>query len=478
MAARAYRARGGMAVRARSIPANADIGGGKCRILPARPQADRSAVFLTRVSRSRATLADRAPQRHASTGTSAWRLSCCALGMRSICTFTASLALFHALFACESGEPPTGSDALPRAALIAITTGIPPDLVAFRDGTSGAWQPATPRDATTFEAIAHGPYMVTVVCTDSRGDFVSTWQYGRIPEDEHEIAVPCASIPPGAHTVTGHVVQPGSVQLATSVASSGNAEWNFSLAVARGTYDLIASTGERIAIRRGIVVDGDAAIAPPIDFAQEGTALVDGAFTVTNADADEQMFARVTVQNPTTGSRPARVYLGPLARAKVAPDAVLLETDTQVVTMIGLTTPDVPIGKFRSLQRPFRVGGNAVFAFPKHLVGAEWAVENGDLTARWIALPDFARFDFTARTLARFHELDVSPGFVEVLDERKLTLDTAVPGYARDWRIDLAGSYDRRLVTFKGSGTGVVAISEVNERVNMGAAVTVEPRAR
>jgi len=208
-------------------------------------------------------------------------------------------------------------------------------------------------------------------------------------------------------------------------------------------------------------------------FAQEGTALVDGAFTVTNADFDEQLFTRVTLQNPTSGARPrpARVYLGPLARAKVAPEAVLLTTDTQVATMIGTTSPDVPIVNFRSLQRPFRVGGNAVFAFPKHFVGGQWAVENGDLTARWIALPDFARFDFTARTPTRSHELDVSPAFIDMLDDSKLTLDTTVPGYQREWRIDLAGPYDRRLVTFKGSGTGVVAISELSERVNMGQAV-------
>lgn len=393
--------------------------------------------------------------------------------MRSVCPCAVSLALFHPLAACEPGEPSTGPDASSRATPITITMGIPPELVAIRDGTSGSWRPATQRDATTFEAIVHEPYMVTVVCKDPSGDFVATWQYGRIPEDGPELAVPCVSIPPGAHTVTGHVVQPANVQLATSVAGSRNAEWDFSLAVDTGTYDLIASTDERIAIRRGIAVNGNTAITPPVDLAQEGTALADGAFAVTNADSDEQLFTRVTVQNPTTGSRPARparVYLGPLARAKVAPDAVLRETDTQLATMIGVTSPDVPIGNFRSLQRPFRVGGNAVFAFPKHFVGGQWAVENGNLTARWTALPDFARFDFTARTPARSHELDVSPAFVEALDDRKLTLDTTVPGYQRDWRIDLAGAYDRRLVTFDGPGTGVVATSELNERVNMGPA--------
>ena len=57
-----------------------------------------------------------------------------------------------------------------------------------------------------------------------------------------------------------------------------------------------------------------------------------------------------------------------------------------------------------------------------------------------------------------------------------LTLDTTVPGYQRDWRIDLTGAYDRRLVTFKGSGTGVVAISELNECVNyMGQAASPPP---
>jgi hypothetical protein len=139
-----------------------------------------------------------------------------------------------------------------------------------------------------------------------------------------------------------------------------------------------------------------------------------------------------------------------------------------MATMIGVTSPGALPGTFRSLQRPFRVGGNAVFAFPKHFVGGQWAVENGDLTARWTALPDVERFDFTAWTPARFHELDASPAFLEALDDRKLTLDTTVPGYQRDWRIDLTGPYDRRLVTFKGSGTGVVATSELNERVNMG----------
>ena len=390
--------------------------------------------------------------------------------MRSVCPCAVALALFHALAACDSGGPSIHPDACSRATTIAITLGIAPELVAFRDGISGDWRPATPRNEKAFEVIVHGPYMVTAVCTEPVGGSVSTWQYGRLPDDGPEIAVPCVSSPPGAHTVTGHVVQPGNVQLATSVAGSRNAEWSFAMAVDTGTYDLIASTDERIAIRRGIAVNSNMAITPDVDFAQEGTALVDGAFTVTNADSDEQLFTRVTIQNPTTGShpaRPARVYLGPLATARVAPESVLLETDTQMATMIGVINPGVAPGTFRALQRPFRVGGNAVFAFPKHFVGGQWAVENGDLTARWTALPDFERFDFAAWNPARFHELDASPAFLEALDDRKLTLDTTVPGYQRGWRVDLTGPYDRRLVAFKGSGTGVVATSELNERVNM-----------
>src|SRR5262249_19755653 len=158
-----------------------------------------------------------------------------------------------------------------------------PALVAFRDGIDGAWQTATMKTPTSFEAVIHGPYLVSVAC--EAADEVATWQVGRTPDDEHTLNVRCDFAAPRTHARTGHMAPAGCVQLGEAFAPSATADWDFNMAVPNGTYDLLARTDDRIVLRRAIAITGDLAVTPAIDATAEGAALADVAFTVTNAAA-------------------------------------------------------------------------------------------------------------------------------------------------------------------------------------------------
>jgi hypothetical protein len=392
--------------------------------------------------------------------------------MRFACLL--ALVLSGALAAC--GAPRPGPDPVGDAVTITITSDQAPELVAFQDGISGAWQPATRKTATTFEAAVHGPYIVTIVCKDPRTSGVLTWQDARTPEDGPELSQPCYFAHQGAHAVTGHMVQAGFVQVGSSPTRSSAPDWNFAVAVDSGMYDLIATTADRIAVRRGLLVNGDMAVTPSVDVAQEGTALVDVAFTATNAERNEELTASVGLLNATTPAVPARIYLGPIATAKAAPDAALAATDTQSVSVRATAgAVNAPITTLRALRRTFRIGGNTVFAFPKPFVGVTWTVEHGDLALRWTALPDFELFDIStyagsgasASPQGPDHTLNVSRSFVEALDEPRLTLDTDIPGFQPSWRVDLTRSYRRDLFAQKGGELGVLATTSVTEQVNV-----------
>jgi hypothetical protein len=232
-----------------------------------------------------------------------------------------------------------------------------------------------------------------------------------------------------------------------------------------------------------IRIAGDMAVALPLDVAREGAALIDVAFTATNPELDEELTVSVGLLNATTPQLPARVYLGPIATARAAPDSALLATDTQSASVRATTgTGSSPISTLRALRRDFRVGGNTVFSFPKPFVGVTWSVERGDLSLRWDALPDFALFDISAygnnaSPQGPDHTLSVSQHFVDALDERKLTLDTHIPGFRPEWRVDLTRPYRRDLFAQKGAELGVLATTSVTEQVDATARASSGTRA-
>ncbi len=233
----------------------------------------------------------------------------------------------------DGSSPPDVAIAIPADAIV-IHTELPPIVVAFRAGTTGPWQAATPLTATTFEAKPHGPFVVAVQCADAEGDLYQTIELARTLDDPHEIDIACdlAGAPAQPFAVTGRLVQPGQVWFATGDDTSSTGNWTYSFSAATGTYDLVAVSATAIAVRRGLDVHGDTGVAPEIDLTHEGAPLVPAALAVTNASQAESVLAVVDFDDAALH---AQLYYGAPAAAMVAPDAVLLPTDRQTASVIA-----------------------------------------------------------------------------------------------------------------------------------------------
>jgi hypothetical protein len=397
------------------------------------------------------------------------------------------LVICHALTGCADGAAPDEAavadsvqgvsddatddviddaiDVRAKPATIHITSEFPPAVVVFREGLRGRWRPARQITATTFEAKVRGPYVVTVVCAEHPIFFENnetlTWQVARTPDDPRDLSF-CDPLPP-QHEVTGHMVQPGFVQIADSGERSSVPDWDFDILVPSGSFDLIATSADAINVRRGISVDGDLAVTPPVDLAQEGTALVDVAFSAPNATPDEITLVSVGLFTQTT-ALPARVFLGPLDAAKAAPDAALIPSDTQSASVRASSG-----NALRALRRPFRVGGDTVHTLPPPLAPVQWKVIDGEISVHWTALPPFTTFSEFIGGSALFpltppsYLVDLSPRFIAATRIRHFQIDTDIPGFQPQWLVDFTDFYSRNLTVQKVPAPGVVITNNISE---------------
>jgi hypothetical protein len=370
------------------------------------------------------------------------------------------LLLSNSLAGCTDSEPTS------EPVTIAIASDKAPALVAFRDGLDGDWQTATMKTPTSFEAVVHGPYVITVACEDLATGQFSTRQIARTPEDAHDVMLRCDAAAPTPHAITGHMAQAGRVQLGGASDASETADWDFELAVPAGTYDLMAKAADRIVLRRAIAITGDLALTQPIDVAsQEGTALADAAFTVTNAAATETLSAAVSLGK--TGQASAfDVYQGPIATAKIVPDSALVEADLQRAAVTATAG-----NERRTLSRPFRAGGATAYTLPAPLTGMKWEQASGNLTVSWGAIAEPASFivDVSGASADgskhQRHHLELSSRFVAETKLTSATVDTSIAGYKPEWKIDLARQHTRALRVERASSSEL-ATNEVSETVN------------
>ncbi|HWO23951.1 MAG TPA: hypothetical protein VNO30_34650 [Kofleriaceae bacterium] len=339
-----------------------------------------------------------------------------------------SLSLCSLATAAACADGPSGPPAK-----ITVSTTRTPELIAFRDGPDADWHVPAATAPGTYELEVHGPYVVTVVCDDGRR--VGTRQIARTPDDERELAMPCGQALTNPVTVTGTMVQPGAVALGRQQAMSSSPGWQIRLTTtaAPAPHDLIATSGDRIAIRRDQVFATDTADLA-IDLTQEGAALERVAFTAPDAGAAEDVHVLVELETATTLA--GMVYSGAPAGAKVAPAAVLRETDRQRVSLFAVAGD-----AYRFTGRLHRAGAPTAFALPAPLA-AELGSAGGAVTASWRALPAHDRlvlsaFGGTATSPSRYHELEESQRFLAATGETEAALESDLPGYLPAWRADL-----------------------------------------
>jgi hypothetical protein len=274
-----------------------------------------------------------------------------------------------------------------------------------------------------------------------------TFETGRTLADPHAFTE-CAA-PAAGHAVTGHMVQAGAVVMGDQFASSATANWDFKLNVASGTYDLIATTSDRLEIKRGIVVAGDVQVTPAVDVATQGVALTTAAFTVTNTAAGESLRAAVFLETGTN-SLPANLYNNAPATAKVAPEAALVAGDVQTVSLRAFSTTAQGT-LLRAFRRPFRVGGNASYTLPAAIGNPQWSVSATQAELAWTALPVQGTITELLSGVApggavpAAYSLELTPNFVAATAPTKAVIDTDIPGYQAAWRVDTGESYDRQM---------------------------------
>lgn len=361
-------------------------------------------------------------------------------------------------------DAPTGP-----GSLITVVFDKPPVLVAFREGLDGAWQPAAMKTPTLFELEVHGPYVVAMVCEDPTRSLSQVVHVAQTPDDERSYMESC-DYTPTLYAVTGRMLQAGRVQIGTGFSSSSTDDWQFNARTTGGTHNLMARTADRIVLRRGITVAGPVAITPPINVIQEGTALADAAFTATNATPTETLVASVHLDQPTN---PFGIYLGPIATAKVVPDALLAATDVQSVS-IQATDGNA----LRALRRPFRVGGDPTYTLPAPLA-VQWEITSGTLSASWGSLSESDEIYVSAAGTSApgkrpNHFMLLSPRFVAATGTTRATIDNDIPGFKPEWQIDFTREYLRQLLVQRSAG-GVIETRSSTETLNVGVRAGTEP---
>ncbi|HEU4728233.1 MAG TPA: hypothetical protein VFT22_10100 [Kofleriaceae bacterium] len=332
---------------------------------------------------------------------------------------------------------------------------------------------------TSFEAAVNGPYVVAVVCDRPPDDLgispVVMTQRAATPDDPRVIDGHC-SPRPNTHLLSGHMVQPGFIHVAESTDRSTVADWDFALEAVNGSYDLVAASDLAIAVRRGIKVDGDTHVDPDVDVDQEGQALVDVSFTAANPEPGESLSVAVGILTATNPDVPAQIYDGTLAEARVAPDSALVATDTQSVSVRARNGNAV-----RALRRPFRAGGDTAFTLPPAIQGLAWTADDQTFAASWTSLPPFDTLSvdaFGSPTTSRRavdYQLSASSSFLATTGGTTLAIDTELPGFKPEWKLDFTDRYQRLFTAQQGKETAVLTTSMTNEIVN-GPLETDHPR--
>jgi hypothetical protein len=378
------------------------------------------------------------------------------------------IVLPSALLACHDdspSKPPTD----PGPTTIHLTSAQAPALIALRDGFGASWKPVAA--ATSTDLTVTGPYMVTVVCQDA--DAWRTWQFARTPDDDKALTAPCGGPPPARHTITGRDVRAGSVYLGDASAQSATDDWNFSLTAPNGTYDLVATTENdplpadpRLAIRRGLVVNGNLALSSPLDLQAEGTAYAKVAF-LSDAplpkDSGETLDAVVELQTKASLA-PARLYDGPAATALVAPQSVLVADDVQTVTVQAVVGTAA-----RGLRMAYRFGDATEVTLPSGVDGGVWAVASGQLAIALPGLPvlDVLRLSATGASgeagKAASYTLDISSNYFDDTGLAHPTLETSIPGYKPEWAVDLHKAYTRSVASQHKVDAGLEVASDVQD---------------
>jgi hypothetical protein len=368
-------------------------------------------------------------------------------------------------------------DASGPATKIAIAlSGMAPALIAYRDGVNGAWQ--TPAATSTgYEMTVHGPYVMSYTC-ERPNDNVATHQVARTPEDDaRDLFAGCNFTPGPTVHVIGQMVQPGSVAVGGTPQRSTAANWSFDIAVEPSTYDVIASTADRIEIRRGLAIAGATSLTPAFDLEANGTDLVVTPFTVTGAASDDRLSQATALATARGFAMLPDDSFGDLAMQRAVPRTSLVDGEFHKLLISAFAfsptagSPDAT----RRVRRRWNQGQSTAFALPPRLGPVSYADSNGTLVATWSTVPDFygvqGLVESHAANGTKVHKISVeaSKRFIDAT-AANLRFEVDIPGFKSQWRLDYTKEYTREITTLTSRGETMDDRDEVvaSQTVNAG----------
>jgi len=380
--------------------------------------------------------------------------------------------------------------------------------MAYRDGFVDptslqpvAWKTVTPSTTGTTDIMVKGAYTVAVVC-DLNPKTVLTWQGFHNVDDDipgkgmaPTLVTGCQPAP-ALHTVSGKMIHAGQAQLGPNAVTgplAANATAAF--AVPDGKYDLVVAqsdaatpAGNKILIRRDIVVDGADVTLADIDPTVGGLSLV--AITPeldnppANADPDDEdahtetASAEVAIQTKNNGTS-AFVSSAEFNRdTKTAnkdkkvtvyaiPDAMLGQDDVQNVIFKAHNEPTdkgVPIGKItdRSILKPLgKVTSDTAigkpgsgFALPTGITIPGWGMDNKRLSVALPALPALDDLTVTAigtgtppntSGMTPMYVINITASYFGDTTIARPIFDTDIPNFPTDAKIDFTKEYERMI---------------------------------
>jgi hypothetical protein len=292
-----------------------------------------------------------------------------------------------------------------------------PVFIMYRDGT-GPWQ--APKEVSGgYELAVHDAYEVVAVCGDPNLGYDVAF-VGDTYAETALMYLPCYTVFEAGTpvAVTGTMVQPGSIVIGSSSATSTTPNWTFDLDVEQGLRDVVAIANHKMVLRREVDLWAPTNV-PTFDVAATGTMMPAVPLTIAGLTNDEQP----TVQEMVfTGTDFAVLPKEPGTTAYVVPPALL----TSQNSFEWLSFQARGTHGSRSVFLRYEPQGQTSFTLLPPLSGVTF----GNFKASWSTLPAGTVDMYFSSAYSTVH-MTASPKWLGSRNE--LAIDTNVPGFQASW---------------------------------------------